>query len=548
MTQAAAERLHSFRNRLKDIDENDNVAYKSAQQEAYLADVDYNYCKFYPLDERFSPPPRSVIPGTTPTESKKIQIWNVVKQCMKDGTLQDLKEGKIPNGQRHDSESDGGMIIHFQDTNQGSPLSEGEIPEELRQELEEIKNMPVPDQESESDDDSERDGGESEPDLDDDSKSDDGDAMMDYSNANQPIPDKDIRKDPSQLRYPNQNARVLADLHPEDLNAQLRYFHVTKNPKDVNRSTLVKCLVCAEAGHMAEVCQQLTCSVCGVHNQHTTTQCPSQARCSKCRELGHAKASCPYKLRTLTKAEIVCHLCQRSGHLEDDCELLWRTSGRPWESDLTKHIIRLGCYECGRPGHLGNDCQTRRPGKSMGTSSWSLHDKDQASAKVNNGEINIKGRAQQHPIELVESDDEQANFYRPKIRQPAPKGQIRIVTGPRQEFGDHQPGSWTPINEPYRKDKFKDSHYTDYRDDRRDERYAGGEVNYSFSNYRPSYYSNRRSVSPQYRHRDADYRSDRYQPPLPQASYQERRPVGGGIYLPMPSSAQKAWNRHRDRM
>lgn len=376
-------------------------------------------------------------------------------------------------------------------------------------------------------------------------------AVGETTHSQQPIP------------FPStQNARILAELSPEDLNAQLRYFHITKDRGGVDQNTPVRCLVCSKQGHMAGACELLTCAGCGAHNQHTTQSCPNSARCKKCREQGHDQSHCPYKLKKLAYHEIICDLCNRNGHTEENCELNWRTSGRPWESDLTRGNVRLSCYECGGSGHLGNDCPTRRPGKSMGTSSWSnslghLSIKSQA-------EICIKGRGnRQQPINLDDSDDERANFYRPRISVPQPvrRGRIKIVTGRRtppryasgndgQVFATHRPGSFTPINEPYRGENVPQPQYPEYRDDSYGNWRArvttdptSGNGSLHDKDYRPS---SRRSASPPYQDRNNYGHSDRLQPSLPQASFADRHvPTRADNYRPMPSAAQNAWSRHR---
>ena len=590
--------------------------YEDLKQEIREIEVDLNYCQYYPSFEEYQPLARAKVGRPESINGKDAKagnigrpalIRNLVRQCMADGSLQDLKDGRLENSireklsaapiaqvnragseltiddivnikadaqskvrsvqpdynikpemstileppsqeYREDSESDAGILINLQDKRQESPLSESELQEIGRNE-QRISHLPdhTSDCEAESESESESEGDDS--DIGGHSESEDGDAMMDYSNSDHVSAAMDGDRTQLNARHSNSEVRVLSELSPEDLNAQLRYFHVAKNPKDVDRGTPVRCLVCAQAGHMAEACELLTCNACGAYNQHITTNCPQKAKCPKCREQGHDRANCPYKLKSMAQSEVVCDRCQQIGHTEEHCELLWRTSGCPWESELANQTIRLGCYECGKKGHLGNDCPTRRPGKSMGTSTWSLNGKAEISIKPH-GEISIRGKAQQQPITIKDSDDERTSFFGPKIPAPARKSQIRISTGPKQTFGDHRPGSFTPINEPYRNDRPRESQYTDYRDDRRGGGQLHGGGGYSdnrdgqqYNNYRPS---NRRSMSPQYRDRGGDYRGDRYQPPVPLCPSQDRRSAGGAnVYRPMPSSAQNAWVRHR---
>lgn len=103
-TKVALARLEGFRDRLARMDPHDGPAsaYKAAQAEAEDAEVDYNYCLYYPLGPPFSPPlPKLYVPKDgeiAATERKKYQLWEQTKECMQEGTLQDLKEGRITWG------------------------------------------------------------------------------------------------------------------------------------------------------------------------------------------------------------------------------------------------------------------------------------------------------------------------------------------------------------------------------------------------------------------------------------------------------------------
>lgn len=404
--------------------------------------------------------------------------------------------------------------------NDGPPLSSQEKVD-LLEEVNELWN------EEQSDANSEGKSKGNKHDMENDSRSENGDAMMNSSNSEQAATEQPYDRQGNDRANTDSNARILRDLNPQELNAQLKYFYLTKTPADLSQDTPVKCLVCAGEGHMAGVCDSLTCITCGAYNQHMTRLCPQTTKCSKCRELGHCSSSCPYKLKNIAPNEILCDLCQRNGHTEEDCELMWRTSGRPWESNPVGNRVRLSCYECGSSGHLGNDCPTRRPGKSLGTSTWGSGNK-QASIK-SKGQISIRGRAtQQEPIVLDDSEDEMANFHRPKMPLPARKGQIKVNTASAQNAPNNR--SQNEYNDSYG----HNSRHRDYQDDE--------------YKYTPRHGSTvrRRSVSPQYRDYGRDYRSDRYPPPHPQPSYQHQRAsANADIYRPMPSSAQNAWSRHR---
>lgn len=101
-TSVALERVEGLRIRLSAMDPHDDPvsAYKSAQQELHDAEVDYNYCLYFPVDEAFLPPPRATARQFMPkrrsvNRERRLCMWSTVEQCMKEGTLQDLKKGKI---------------------------------------------------------------------------------------------------------------------------------------------------------------------------------------------------------------------------------------------------------------------------------------------------------------------------------------------------------------------------------------------------------------------------------------------------------------------
>lgn len=332
-----------------------------------------------------------------------------------------------------------------------------------------------------------------------------GDAMMDYSQSCPPIKDSNLL--PQNAVSQESRPQTLANLPPEALQLQRRYFHTTKTLNELDLNGLVKCLVCAREGHLAEACERLTCAVCGKRNEHFSQHCPQRKRCQRCREIGHQSSNCHHKLAA-SRSEITCDWCQRVGHVEEECELLWRTSGRPWESEYSIRTTGLGCYECGGAGHLGNDCPTRRPGKPMGTSTWSSAGKYQTSSGSQDGMV-IKGRAKrQESIELDYGDDDSPNFIRPKIPAPTPRGQINIAS---QSFSNSQPGSWTGNNVSYPGNHIRGSQGVANRNGRPAGEYPSTRDQGQYS-YRSS---NRRSVSPQYAIRGSYGGIDKHKPPLP---------------------------------
>ena len=568
----ALRRLEGFRHRLSILDTHDGPVstYKAAESELHDAEVDYNYCLYYPVDEDFiRPPTRVERQVSTTTQEKQITLWDLVEQGMKAGRrLEDIRDGRTvarssntPSSTDHDQEEDsasaGGVILNLEDAPSrhsdsriSDPYGRSQNPELIPQgDLEEQGNESVgnsrigSESESGSGNESESEG-ESESDNKialngSDASSDVVDEMIEYSNSNQAPKDK-CHQVQANITTSNRNARILADLNPQELNAQMRYFYITKTSQDVDRNTPVRCLVCAQYGHMSEACESLTCTACGAYNQHVTQKCPKLARCSKCWERGHDRLSCPYKLKNITQAETICDLCQRTGHTEEDCELVWRTSGRLWDSNLSYDNLRLSCYECGRSGHLGNGCPSRRPGKPPGTSSWGIS-KEQVLDKSGNG-ISIKGRAHHEPINVDESEDELAKFHRLKVPTAGPKGKIQINTAHINPMLSQPPApQWNPVSEPYRDTGAgaagKRHPHEGYG---AENRHRSGYDSPQENNYRVSY---QRSLSPEARGRHRDHRIDSYRPVEPR---EERRPVRGApLYRPMPSAARDQWNRHR---
>lgn len=337
-----------------------------------------------------------------------------------------------------------------------------------------------------------------------------GGIETEYSQLEGANKDSNPKKLPSQVLYSlDGRPRNLADLSPEDLKLQVRYFFLGKTVEDVDRSRPVNCLICAREGHLSGFCNSLICTVCGSRGEHNTKNCPRIVRCSRCREPGHGSSSCQ---RKVSPREVTCGWCELKGHVEEGCELFWRTSGRPWESEFTIRSFGLSCYECGELGHLGNDCPTRRPGKKMGTSTWTLPERSSVDPK---GGILIKGRAEQrNPFPQVEKDDDRASFLHPKFAGPPRRAQIQIAP------------------QGLRNAQLKQDN--DIRGSRV-EQYWPDPRNYRVDQSQPSYQSYvRHTGSSNYHSRDSGSVSDRYV-----------SRGGGEPYRPMPSSAQKAWVKYR---
>lgn len=333
---------------------------------------------------------------------------------------------------------------------------------------------------------------------------------------------------------PKPDPRLLADLDPATRALQIRYFYAGKNSKTVNLNDAVKCFTCAKPGHLSERCDASKCPHCGIMGQHVSWACPKFRRCQKCAERGHDLSNCPYKLSRPGHKNIICDLCQRAGHPEDECEMIWRTSGKPWESDINPATVNLFCYECGAKGHLGNDCQYRRPGKRSGSSTWSF----QYSIKGMNtikgpskaqgfprGGMAIKGRAQQQqqPIETSSSEDERANFYRPPISHPPP-GTIRVPSMIDVNRGDHDFRNIAYPNRLYDRQRSRspDSH-----------RYDG-----------PRGASRALNEPGAYGRFSDSYRPAQSLPPRPVNNAPPRNFRPSDTYRPLPSAGIKAWKKY----
>ncbi|KAG8168822.1 hypothetical protein KVR01_001571 [Diaporthe batatas] len=117
----------------------------------------------------------------------------------------------------------------------------------------------------------------------------------------------------------------------------------------------VFCLTCASYGHNTSGCPEATCKFC--QQDHFSYSCPSRQRCTKCKQLGHAKASCKEKLAVAAgEGFMECAFCQAQDHQEEQCPEIWETY-RPNIGHIKQvRSVPIFCYCCGAEGHFGTDC------------------------------------------------------------------------------------------------------------------------------------------------------------------------------------------------
>ena len=582
----------------------DRPEYRDAQQSIHIAEVDLNYTQYFPTHNKdYQPlfPPK--VPAVESFNGPRPPLWAFIEKCMEDGRLEAFKEGALD-----DELAEKGLALQPRLPTQEYPHRSTEHQQRQRpgksqrtvQELPPsqdnherfyVQLSPDPQlthrehDESEGTDDgvmlnletNEQESGEisettsmagdkleNEDDSGPGQKSrklrmedpgdanEEVDAMADYADEYQAMSHPGPPSPQSRSNvFDSHRPETLAELDDEELNAQLRYFYITQDPHEIDlRSIPVRCLVCARAGHMAQECPALTCADCSSYNEHFVPFCPQKKKCSKCRGLGHESRRCPSKLK-LAASEIVCDLCQDNGHTEYECELLWRTSGPPKPLDKSDSRWKyIYCYECGRSSHLGNDCPTRRPGKPMGTRTWSLTGNilsaNQSRIHSKTG-LAIKGRAQQRqqpePITIdSDSDDEPATFVRPKVPALTRKGSIHIAASGQS---NSQPPRLNPMNETYRGPQRVDNSNSSSL-------YYVGDLD-TYRNVSAAQRPFEKAHDQPYWHPDYPGTRSRpnpiYEPPSPPerqpTNYPMRsRPERGETYRPMPSAGQNAWRQH----
>ena len=129
--------------------------------------------------------------------------------------------------------------------------------------------------------------------------------------------------------------------------AKLLSYFPSVSPDDVF------CIFCASNQHIYGACPATKCRFCQ-NQEHPSYACPSRYRCSKCKQLGHAKDQCREKL-VLAIEETECGICQRTGHTEASCDELWR-SYDPGNPVKKVRLLPVFCYLCGHEGHYGTEC------------------------------------------------------------------------------------------------------------------------------------------------------------------------------------------------
>lgn len=483
----------------------DSPEYRQAQQSVHIAEVDVAYTEFYPRNKRYQCIFPQGMPASESFTEPRPPLWYFVENCLKEDNIvafehgafdneliqqelvlhpqvqprerfqalevghQEQQSAKVaqdlpPSKDEHDRfyvqlSPDRELpyrVCNESDDNDNAVMLNFEANDQESGEVSEYSPRLIEDTEAEVEVEDRLDRQVHERLVDDTSNSaGEVDAMVIYADASRTLGPSGPTKPQGQEQPANgSRPRVLADLGHEDLDAQLRYFYITQNTQDFDLSSMpVRCLVCARVGHMAQECPTLTCADCGSYNDHFVPFCPQKKKCFKCRGQGHDSTKCPSKLK-IAASEIACDLCQDTGHTENDCELLWRSSGP--SKVLNSHDQRLthvSCYECGNRSHLGNDCPSRRPGKPMGSGTWSMTGKKSStclSKSFSKAGLAIKGRAQQpqqsEPINISSDSDDHGGLIQKKVPGPTNRGSIRI-SAPGQT--DNLYPRQNPMNEQY---------------------------------------------------------------------------------------------------
>ena len=234
----------------------------------------------------------------------------------------------------------------------------------------------------------------------------------------------------------------LIDLGPEDLEDQLKYglYHLDRSQIDLNRP--VVCLTCFTEGHMSANCPSTVCESCSSRHLHSTNLCPTAGKCSKCRQRGHAAASCTTGLKNTTAP---CDLCGSKSHIEQSCAQRFFV---PSQATAASIKLWISCSCCASKSHLIGDCPDASPSASV---RWSLQaldpaqitnlsletgtrklEKEAENRGMRPGGLQIKGRAGLHQASTskyeTKLDEEEGSFIRPRVgrRDPPTQPQVRL--------------------------------------------------------------------------------------------------------------------------
>ncbi|KAL4803607.1 hypothetical protein BDV18DRAFT_36687 [Aspergillus unguis] len=339
-------------------------------------------------------------------------------------------------------------------------------------------------------------------------------------------------------KYPTAPS-VLSDLNRDDMELQAKIVFYSRDINDINLQLPIVCVECLREGHLAEVCPLRECVHCGSWNQHQSSLCPKWRRCQRCRERGHDSKGCPSALKS-SASEVPCDLCGSSGHVEFDCDFLWKlprqdTTGAP-------ALVSISCAHCTSSHHLIGDCPSlTRPFLS---SSFTVREIDPSLITNINSVVGPRrggGPAQlgkQRGMKIRGRADYGA-------RSPSPDSDdmmSRGGPGRRGGFGNNRNGNRGNINIRIGGNKNNGPPPPSARDyrDREDP-------------YPRNYNSRQRSMSPP-RGPPRGRGRGGYPPPGPSRGGRGGggrggrggpKRGGGDAYRPLPSAAKKAWDKYR---
>lgn len=223
----------------------------------------------------------------------------------------------------------------------------------------------------------------------------------------------------------------LADLSEPDLEMQFRYIFSYLKRDEIDLDRLAVCLACLREGHVQESCPENICTHCGIAGEHSSRLCPSNSRCTKCRERGHTSDRCIAGIKVTT---VPCDLCGILGHVETSCSERFFPPSVQAVGVPVK--IWVSCCHCASKSHYVGDCPELDQDFAL---KWSMKSIDHnqiinLSLGSNMRELemqaenrglrpqglSIKGRAGLHhagnsSTRLTENNSSEDEFIRPKI-------------------------------------------------------------------------------------------------------------------------------------